>query len=863
MDWRATAFAAALGLSFALAQAAETPARPAPPTLAVLNFTNRHPADGWDWLSKGLADMLITDLSATPRLRLVTREDMQSLFDEMELGRTGVLEPTTERKFGKLIRADRVLTGSFWVEGRRMTLEAHIIDVAGAVPLRFESVTGEAAEVLQLEKQLALEIVKRLDLPLTEAERQALLRLPTLKVEAAAELYRGIDFADTGRPYEALASFRTASQADARYDEARVWEGQAYAGLGESAHAAAAFKRLLADHPDTPLRADALYWLGALNLGTLDRPAEAVACFRRLQQGPFRLRTLRPFSYADLGTLPPEAAPALLLARALTRTADYPAAARIYADLYKPFITARVSHQDLGAVDAFGEYHPSGPGSEMLRRETDRFLARVIEATGQAPILPSGMLALDPRRPVYEEDYSTNKRFSDGRGILSSAMPPDGVDPDVYLIAMKGPHAIRSLTVTVTSGAGATVLAQGQFEEAATAAEAARRYQRSVSLTDGTREHTFAFDPAAPLVTFRIAGNRGLLQSWRIAVECGPLPRATDPAPETMAGPAPAGVDGPGWGVTEAVRLDARRDDGLPKLGPDLRRQAGGNILQADILFYPDGAARLFLAREGDLWTACALRPGDWSALERLPLPVNTLARTDTPRAVLLEDRTVLLAWGVPQPDRYTIYVSRCADGRSWSFPRRVATTTAIPAALDLFQTPTGRTFLIGSIYREYSYDEGVFLQEVGPEGARGRKQMLVSSGDYPDMVRSIPAPLFDAAGRCLLFLGDRYIASRDMARWDDPVRFTREGADGIRADAGWAERDGRVILAGSRSGQLAASRDTIRWEPLGSLGARPLLRVRTQANGLPALLWMQDGEWRLCRAIHTHWGCSRERPPR
>ena len=92
------------------------------PTLAVLNFTNRNPGDGWDWLQKGLADMLITDLSATDKLRLVTREDMQSLFDEMRLGASGAVTADSARQFGRVLRAETVLTGTFAQKGGALAL---------------------------------------------------------------------------------------------------------------------------------------------------------------------------------------------------------------------------------------------------------------------------------------------------------------------------------------------------------------------------------------------------------------------------------------------------------------------------------------------------------------------------------------------------------------------------------------------------------------------------------------------------------------------------------------------------------------------------------------------------------------------
>ena len=48
------------------------------PSIAIMNFTNQTLDDQeWRWLSKGLADMLVTDLARTHSFQLVDREKIQ------------------------------------------------------------------------------------------------------------------------------------------------------------------------------------------------------------------------------------------------------------------------------------------------------------------------------------------------------------------------------------------------------------------------------------------------------------------------------------------------------------------------------------------------------------------------------------------------------------------------------------------------------------------------------------------------------------------------------------------------------------------------------------------------------------------
>ncbi|MDK1032477.1 MAG: CsgG/HfaB family protein, partial [Planctomycetia bacterium] len=242
-------------------------------TLTVLNFANRHPGDDWDWLAKGLADMLITDLSATSRLQLVERERMQALFAEMRLAEAGLVDEKTAAKFGKTIKADLALFGSYLVEEGNIQIEAHIVEVRTGALRRVEFVKGPAEDVLKLEKQLAEQVVKRLDIPLRPAERKRLLRFRTLKVDAAAAYYRAMDVFDNGDYPAALGLFRRATRHDAEFDKARFQVAQMYLNLGEPQHAVVEFERVAASLKESRYPAAAAYLCAKIRDERLALPA--------------------------------------------------------------------------------------------------------------------------------------------------------------------------------------------------------------------------------------------------------------------------------------------------------------------------------------------------------------------------------------------------------------------------------------------------------------------------------------------------------------------------------------------------------------------------------------------------------------
>ncbi|HVT39357.1 MAG TPA: CsgG/HfaB family protein [Gemmatimonadaceae bacterium] len=164
--------AALLLLSSALLGASlggqSTAALDARPTLAVMYFSNsslvRH--DEYEPLSKGMAEMLITELSANPGIRVVERAQLQKLLDEQNLAKDGRVDEQTVVKIGKLLGAKHMLFGGFIVDPREtMRLDIRSVDVETSVIEYTQSITGKASHVLDLISELGGKVNRGLKLP--------------------------------------------------------------------------------------------------------------------------------------------------------------------------------------------------------------------------------------------------------------------------------------------------------------------------------------------------------------------------------------------------------------------------------------------------------------------------------------------------------------------------------------------------------------------------------------------------------------------------------------------------------------------------------------------------------------------------
>ncbi len=192
-------------------------------TIGIVYFRADHLPDSLRPLSKGLAAMTVTDLSKVRALRVVERLKTDKLLEELGLSNTSAFDTTSAPRYGKLLGAAQVLGGdvSMIGEDRLSVTPALVSSKTGEVALP-EDQTGALQEFFRLQKQLVFDVVDRLGIQLSDAERDSIGRVATQSVDAFLAYSRGLDYQDRGMYEAAQTQFERAVEIDPNFTEAGV-----------------------------------------------------------------------------------------------------------------------------------------------------------------------------------------------------------------------------------------------------------------------------------------------------------------------------------------------------------------------------------------------------------------------------------------------------------------------------------------------------------------------------------------------------------------------------------------------------------------------------------------------------------------
>ena len=186
-----------------------------PNTLAVFYFHNKTDLPELNPLQKGIALMLITDLSSIKEIKLVERVRLQALVEELELGVSGLVTPGTAPRVGKLLGAQYIIGGDILL-GKilELKLDSALLEVQNGKTFGQPVSEGDFSEFFKMEKDLLFEIVNLLKIALSPEQKKILQKPISTNAKALLFLFNGIEKSDLGNYQEAFYFYQKAFNED-------------------------------------------------------------------------------------------------------------------------------------------------------------------------------------------------------------------------------------------------------------------------------------------------------------------------------------------------------------------------------------------------------------------------------------------------------------------------------------------------------------------------------------------------------------------------------------------------------------------------------------------------------------------------
>lgn len=193
---------------------------PAPKSIAVLPFADMSAERENGYFTDGMAEEIINALTTIRALRVASRT---SSF---------AFKATTEdiRQVGKKLDVATVLEGSVRKAGNKLRITAQLVNVADGYQLWSQRYDRDMEDVFAIQDEIAQNIVKALRVILSEDEKRAIEKVPTVKVEAYDCYLRGRQFFHQFQK----SSLEFARQMFTRAIEIDPTYALAYAGLADS-----------------------------------------------------------------------------------------------------------------------------------------------------------------------------------------------------------------------------------------------------------------------------------------------------------------------------------------------------------------------------------------------------------------------------------------------------------------------------------------------------------------------------------------------------------------------------------------------------------------------------------------------------
>jgi hypothetical protein len=155
-------------------------------------------------------------------LTVLERTKLDLILQELQLSKSGYVDPASAPRIGRLMGSSRLVTGSLLGIGDEgLRLEGAIVGTADSNVERTQSMEGTLVDVFRMEKDFVFSLIDELGIELTIEERDAIKKVPTESYLAFLAYCRGLDYERRGMNSAAKQEYAEALRQDGRFQQAQ------------------------------------------------------------------------------------------------------------------------------------------------------------------------------------------------------------------------------------------------------------------------------------------------------------------------------------------------------------------------------------------------------------------------------------------------------------------------------------------------------------------------------------------------------------------------------------------------------------------------------------------------------------------
>ncbi|MDH5574269.1 MAG: hypothetical protein OEY80_02165 [Nitrospirota bacterium] len=134
-----------------------------PYTLAILPFENLSRHTHLNWLSRGLQEMLVSDLAKWPQLEVVSRDALGPVLREQWLQQRGFSSVANPVLLGQLKGVRYLIQGRIYAQDDALTVDLQVVDVETGVVAGSVKAQGVESDIPRLEQDLVTQAMRLFD----------------------------------------------------------------------------------------------------------------------------------------------------------------------------------------------------------------------------------------------------------------------------------------------------------------------------------------------------------------------------------------------------------------------------------------------------------------------------------------------------------------------------------------------------------------------------------------------------------------------------------------------------------------------------------------------------------------------------